>query len=623
MKLNTIITVLILPALISFYSQPVIASDSGIRTIRPPVSKQVRPITRERVRQPVAQSIRVLSPNGRERVNIGSNYRISWASKGARGNVSIRLMQKRRTIGTIAGSVNVAAGSYIWRVGDTLRNSVREGRDYKIRITSADGRISDISDGYFSLITKKQRVRRPGREVSKPDVTRERRAVARAPERRRTERSEPKRQEWSPPADESPGQQGGETQNQQSSDPEITITSPEHAGGWCTDSPHIISWNSSNIPASTELKIDLIKNDAAGTLWQAVTSSTPNDGSYEWAGISSADYNANSRRIKVRISTLDDTTTVVSGLVTFGDPLYFKEPNSGAVWRQGGQGRIRWEKNCTLPAPLNVDLLDSNHQLVQNLRSNLSPVPRNSTNKSESYNWPITTAVEPGSYHIRISSGSISMERAVTINEEVVFPTSPHFSVTSPQKFGGWCTDSTHTITWSSDLPSNTPVKIELMGTDYTGIVVWRTLAASTPNDGSYEWTGINSSDYNSVSRRLRVRISTLDDSEVTIGDVFSFGKPLYFHEPDAPYTWSHGSTGTIRWEKVCTQPSPITLDLLDSNHQHVMTIVSGLSAVPRLSTNKGEIYRWQVPATVASGSYFIRLSTGSISMEKPINIGN
>jgi hypothetical protein len=67
--------------------------------------------------------------------------------------------------------------------------------------------------------------------------------------------------------------------------------------------------------------------------------------------------------------------------------------------------------------------------------------------------------------------------------------------------------------------------------------------------------------------------------------------------------------------------PDPINLDLLDSNHQPVLNIASGLSMMPRVSTNKRAVYVWTVPASVTPGSYFIRLTCGPISQEKPINI--
>ncbi|MEW8013976.1 MAG: hypothetical protein AB2807_04055 [Candidatus Sedimenticola endophacoides] len=58
----------------------------------------------------------------------------------------------------------------------------------------------------------------------------------------------------------------------------------------------------------------------------------------------------------------------------------------------------------------------------------------------------------------------------MNIDEAIIFAQSPHISVTAPPLYGGWCTDRPHTISWNSDLPSGTPLKIELTGTGASGI---------------------------------------------------------------------------------------------------------------------------------------------------------
>ena len=207
----------------------------------------------------------------------------------------------------------------------------------------------------------------------------------------------------------------------------------------------------------------------------------------------------------------------------------------------------------------------------------------------------------------------------------IVRPTQQNtvpLAITSPKKYEGWGTDAKHTITWTTTLPANTNLKIELIQNDVAQ-TPYRTLTSSAPNTGRYEWDGIPAAQYNSVSRTLRVRISTLDESQVTVGDVFTFGKPLYFLEPSAAYTWPKNSVQSIMWEIVTEMPQPMRLDLLDPNHNQVFNIASNLDKSPRASTNKREAYRWTVPSNLAAGSYFIKLSSGSIAMEKPINIGN
>ena len=57
-------------------------------------------------------------------------------------------------------------------------------------------------------------------------------------------------------------------------------------------------------------------------------------------------------------------------------------------------------------------------------------------------------------------------------------------TVTNPDGTDSWETDSTHSITWAS-AGSITDVKIEL----YKGGILEKVITASTPNDGSFDWT--------------------------------------------------------------------------------------------------------------------------------------
>ncbi len=537
-----------------------------------------------------ARSIKVLYPNGREQIAIGSLCQIKWTANGI-DRINIDLLIGRRTLGSLAGNIQADKGSFSWKVGSILKDKIKPGDSYTIAITAVERKLRDASDKYFSIIPAE----------STPKI---------APAKPIT----PAIRKLRPPT----------VKTEQQEKAPIEITSPKQYEGWATDTPHTISWNTT-LPAETNVKIEIIKDDASGTtVWNTVAADTPNTGSYQWQGIPSSQYNSVSRVMKVRISTLDDSHVAVSDVFTFGKPLYLHQPSAAVTWRKGSTASLMWEVVAQLPEPLSIDLLDSNHQQTLNIAGGLSPTPKASTNKRVVHNWTIPASMDSGSYFLQVSSGNISREQAVKIDDPIVFPKSPYITITNPKAYEGWATDSQHTITWNSTLPaSEKNVKIELVQTGASGIIVWQTLAASAPNTGTYTWSGIPASQYNSVSRTVMVRISTLDDSEVTVGDVFTFGHQFYFQEPAAAYTWRKGATGTIMWEIVSELPAPVSLDLLDSNHQQVLNIASGLTKIPRASTNKRQVYRWTIPSNVATGSYFIRISSGPISHEKPINIGD
>ncbi len=114
--------------------------------------------------------IKVISPNGGEKLTYGSTSNIVW-SFAHTGKVNIYLEKWAGSDGiifaggpftyTIATGVSASLGTYSWSVGKvTGVNTVVAGDRYKIRITEAtlgqvaiDEPWSDSSDNYFSIIT--------------------------------------------------------------------------------------------------------------------------------------------------------------------------------------------------------------------------------------------------------------------------------------------------------------------------------------------------------------------------------------------------------------------------------------------------------------------------------------
>jgi hypothetical protein len=413
----------------------------------------------------------------------------------------------------------------------------------------------------------------------------------------------------------------GRPGSEQPQTPPLAVTAPAKYEGWTTDAKHVIRWTSA-LPTDTRVKIELIR---AGypevNVWKTVVAETANSGSYEWPGVDTAQYNSGPSTLQVRISTLDGSVAAVSEIFLFGRPLYLHEPAAAYTWRKGSQPSIVWETISPLPDPVDLDLLDSNRELVLRLAAGLRRVPRASTNKREVYRWPIPEDLASGSYFIRAASGSLAQEKPIHIADAIVFPVSPQITITEPKSCDGWATDARHTIRWNSTLPANSRVKIDLVDTGPAGITLWRTVSAEAPNTGSYEWEGITAAQLKALVHCVYVRIGTLDGTQVTVGPPFIIGRPLTLVEPRTAYTWRKGSKGTIVWELVCQMPDPVNLDLLDANRQPVLSIAHGLPTVPRVSTNKRQVYPWTIPANLAPGSYFIRLTCGPISQEKPINI--
>ncbi|MFC1813737.1 Ser-Thr-rich GPI-anchored membrane family protein [Thermodesulfobacteriota bacterium] len=535
--------------------------------------------------RPISSGIKILSPNGGELITTGSEYQIRWSAKDVRDDVTIYLTDKNKTIGTIARNIKPTSGSYRWKVDNTLRGKTLKGDQYKIVLKTRDRKTVDESDRYFSITSHES-----GQEDTGGTA----------------EQSEQQTEDT--PSGSTP-----------QAPPYINVAEPIQHIGWCPDTQYDITWDS-NLLSSSNLKIELLRKDQTGFyVWRNITSNTPNDGTYQFSGLNDSQTPVLSIGIYVKVATLDDAVSGISPLVTLGKQLKLMISETDTwIWRKGSEYTIKWEQVCDLPAPLNIELLDSNHQHALTIASALTPLATAFTNvKVKQYKWTVPSNLTPGAYYIRLSSGTITKEKPIDIDEPFTTPSSPDITITSPNQSEGWCSDTDHTIQWTSNLPPNTNLKIDFVqSTSGGGFAVWRNITSSTPNDGSYNFT----SPYTGAIA-VRTKVSTLDNATVTIGDAFVYGAPLSLIQPNGLYTWRKGSNHSILWKQVCNLPGPVTIDLLDSNHQHVVTIASGLTAQAKTDLLKQHGYVWNIPMSLTPGAYYIRVSSGTLSKERSFNI--
>ncbi len=96
-------------------------------------------------------TLAIISPNGGERLNKKTFWRVSWEATGIAVPLQMFLWRDGALIGTIAENLNPLSGAYTWRVGDTSNGSALVGDGYRIRI-KAPGIANDASAAPFSLV---------------------------------------------------------------------------------------------------------------------------------------------------------------------------------------------------------------------------------------------------------------------------------------------------------------------------------------------------------------------------------------------------------------------------------------------------------------------------------------
>jgi hypothetical protein len=92
--------------------------------------------------------LRVIWPNGGEKLFRGGTYNINWTSSGITGNVDILLLKNTGEVYTIAQNIS-NSGSYSW----TIAQNIPSGPDYKIKISGNSGSVYDLSDSFFTIST--------------------------------------------------------------------------------------------------------------------------------------------------------------------------------------------------------------------------------------------------------------------------------------------------------------------------------------------------------------------------------------------------------------------------------------------------------------------------------------
>jgi uncharacterized protein YkwD len=98
-----------------------------------------------------SQSITLLSPNGGENWQLGTEQAIAWSVTGYKGDLNILLLKDGVEAGFIAKNVSSAAGAYKWIVGTLLNGQAGAGDGYRVRVGSPDWSLKDASNGKFAL----------------------------------------------------------------------------------------------------------------------------------------------------------------------------------------------------------------------------------------------------------------------------------------------------------------------------------------------------------------------------------------------------------------------------------------------------------------------------------------
>jgi subtilisin family serine protease len=432
------------------------------------------------------RSLTLTSPNGGQTWGVGDSHPITWTSTGGVGNVKLEYTVNNgsRWIEIVSSTTN--DGSYDWLIPDNPSENCR------VRVSEIDGPLSDQGDNVFIITIF----------------------------------------------------------------PTITVTSPNGGENLETGSLHTVTWTSTGTVG--DVKIEYSTPDRP---WMEIVAVTPNDGKYKWTVPETASENCT-----IRVSELDGEPSDVSDAVftIFFPPSFtVTSPNGGEYWEIGSQQSITWTSRETT-GYIRIKYSTDNGSSWKYITT---------TADDGEYNWTVPDAPS-GNCLIRVSETdgdpSDVSDAVFTIYQGAAI------TVTSPNGGENWQAGSSHNITWTS---TGTVGNVKIQYSTNNGSS-WTDVAASTANDGSYNWTVPEVPSTNCL-----VRISEVDGEPVDVSNaVFS----------------------------ICSQPtitvtSPNGGEVLevDSSHHITWTTTETVGDVKiECSTNNGSVWRTIAASTANDGSY-------------------
>jgi hypothetical protein len=363
--------------------------------------------------------------------------------------------------------------------------------------------------------------------------------------------------------------------------PSITVTSPNGGEDWIVASSHTITWTSTGSIASVQIQYSTNN----GGSWTTITSSTNNDGSYSWTVP-----DAPSTQCLVRVRDTDgspsDTSNGNFSISAAAAPsITVTSPNGGENWTVGSSHNITWTSTGSIT--------DVQIQYSTNSGGSWTTITA-STSNDGSYSWTIPDA---NSSHclvrVRDTDGSPSDTGNNTFT--ISPPAAETITVTSPNGGECWTVGSTHNITWTST-GSITEVQIHYSIDNGSN---WKLISASTPNDGSYSWVVPGTTTSECLVRVRDTDNSPSDTSNATFCITSQASATITVQSPKGGERWKSYSTQKIKWQS--------TGSVVNVKIEYTIDNGGSWSSIIDSTENDG-CHSWTVPGTT-SDQCLVRIS--------------
>jgi hypothetical protein len=505
-------------------------------------------------------ALKITSPNGGERLTVGSPYEITWNSNGAVGDVKLEYSIDNGVSWIIIVPSMDNNGSFYWTVPDTPSESclVRVGESDK------DIGISDVSDGGFSIVSA------PFITVTSPNGGENWEAGAThsinwtstgIDGNVKIEYSTTNGTSWTTIAAATdntgifnwtvPGTpaenclikisdiDGEPTDVSDSvfsivSPPSLTVTSPNGGENWNAGSTHNITWTSSGNVGQLNIEYSIDN----GSSWLTIATSVDNNGSYSWIV---PDNPAESCLVRISESNKDGGPSDISNAVFSiipGPVVTVTSPNGGERLEANTAHQVTWNSSGTI-GEIKIEYSTDNGSSWSAIVS--------STANDGSHSWTVPDNPSK-SCLIRISETDGEPADISDAVFSIVSPSSSTITITSPNGGESLTIDTTHEIIWTgTGMEENDKVMIEY-SPDNGGC--WLNIVPAAANTGGYTWTV---PDNPAESCLIRIAGSDSDEGPSDTSDEpFAIVPPssptITVTSPNGGETLTSDSTHDITW---------------------------------------------------------------------------
>ncbi len=558
-------------------------------------------------------TITVGSPNGGENWEVGSTKMITWTSTGSLGNVKIEYSINSGVTYSMITTSTPNTGSYGWVVPNNLTASARIRISDATNITTA----SDVSNANFSIIpaplpsitlatpnggeqwiigssynitwTSTGSIANVRLEYSINGGLSYSSIIVNTPNTGSYLWTIPNAATASARVRVSDAANVSATHDESNTNfsiingaiPIITITSPNGGEQWTLGSIRTIMWTTTNVPSFNVVIVEYSVSGESGP-YIPISTFAQNTGFYQWVVPTTLTNNA---RIRVTTVVNEVTATDVSNAsfsITPALSLTLTAPRGFENWTVNSTRAITWTSAGAI----------SNVKIEYSTNENLNfTVIAASVPNTGSYTWvvpsPVTTTAT-----VRISDVVNPSILDLSDAYFIVSPEVPSVTVTSPNGGEVWNIGTSKTISWAST-GEVANVRIEY-STDAGSS--WSVITGSTPNDGNYSWSVLNT-----PSPYSRIRIASVtnplniyDVSDANFTIAAAAAPAITVTTPNGGENFVIGTYRNITWTSTGT--------LTNVKLEYSTNGGSTFSLITVNTANTGS-YAWKVPSVVTASA--------------------